>query len=151
MIHYDALILNRLLRLLPDVQTEQVAVFTGRAAGMDYIIENVIAADNECSDRSKFFISNCQIGRIMQKAGQSGQMVLGVVHTHPAGHPAAPSQADLANCLHAVNAVYHPASGRITFFNAGGIMHTEMIQREPVGIFIPGFQVAEKQWVLLTQ
>jgi proteasome lid subunit RPN8/RPN11 len=142
MIHYDARILVRLSRLLPDIQTEQVAVFTGRAAGHDYMIDNILLAVNECTDRSKFFISNRQIGRIMQRAGRSGQILLGVVHTHPAEQASNPSQADLTNCLHAVNAVYHPASGRLTFFNSSGIIHAEMIQTAPVGIFSPGFSSA---------
>jgi proteasome lid subunit RPN8/RPN11 len=143
MIRYNPKILRRLSRLLSDVQIEQVAVFIGQIDGNDFYVEDVLSAVNEsCDTCTSFFVSNHQIGQLMIKAQRRGSMFLGIVHTHLRHHPAAPSQADFGNCKHAVNAVFHPSSGRLTFFDNNGVTLIQTIDTAPVRVFLPGLSSA---------
>jgi proteasome lid subunit RPN8/RPN11 len=143
MIAYDPIIIKRLPRLLTDTRHEEVAAFVGRAVGEDYYVEDVLPAVNECSDsRNHFFISNRQVSRLMVKAQRRGLMLLGIIHTHPDEVPPSPSQADVTNCQYAVNAVFQPSRGQLTFFDSSGVIFTRFIDTTPVRVFVPRFSGA---------
>lgn len=142
MIYYDESFYDLLPGLFSQADLEQVAVLTGQPDGIHYRIKGLIPAVNECCDpENRFFISNRQLQQMAGIRLQPGEQILGILHTHPSHLPAAPSQADLENCRHPVNAVYHSSSRRLVFFDVRGPMasacerHTTLVRRLP--IFVP--------------
>lgn len=128
MIHYKYNTLVKLTHLLWDDRCEQVACLIGERNGDDFFITDVIPARNEdCRPADEFFISGAQMSAHAQEAHRRGGMLLGVAHSHLPNHPSVPSEADIHYCRHALNAVYHPSTNTLTWFNAHGELKHETV------------------------
>jgi len=135
MIRCSNALLIKLSLLLSDRKVERVAVFIGKKVGSDYVVTDVLPARNEDLDpENKFFVSNRQLSRVMSRAQQKGCLVLGIAHSHPAHHPPLPSIADFNHTYYAVNAVYHPATRSLTWFNQRGELTQQLIH---AALFFP--------------
>lgn len=128
MVHCSTKMLIKLSFYLSDRKVERVVVLIGKKTGRGYEVMDVLRANNEDHDpANKFFISNRQLNRLEAQASQKGYSVIGIAHSHPAHHPVLPSIADVQYCAHAVNAVYHPATRSLTWFNKMGELVQERV------------------------
>lgn len=119
---------------MADRKIERVAALIGKRVGDDYVVLDVLPARNEDQDpENKFFVSNQQLDRLILRAQKKGYLLLGIAHSHPAHHPELPSLADMHHCRHAVNAVYHPSTRSLTWFNNQGELNRQAVST--FGIF----------------
>ena len=133
MIKCDEAVLRKLASYLGDQRSEHVACLVGIKSGEEYYILDVLPARNEdYRPTEEFFVSGRQMSAISKEAQRRGYSVLGVAHSHMPYHPSIPSQADINCCRHPVNAVYHPATSALTWFNGHGPIKREFL------IFLPG-------------
>jgi proteasome lid subunit RPN8/RPN11 len=127
MIHCSQRIKSRLTALLWDDQIERVACLIGSIDGDDFIVADVLPAQNEdYKPAEEFYISGQQMSRLAGEAQRRGYMLIGVAHSHLPHHPAVPSEADIRYCRHVVNVMYHPASQTLSWFNASGELWREL-------------------------
>ena len=132
MIHCELKILSKLTRCLSGSSIEQVAALIGRQEGDDYIVMGVLSATNEDEDPAeKFYVSKAQLEKLAVQASQKGCFLLGIAHSHLPHHPAYPSMADIRYCRHMVNAVYHPTSHSLTWFNNKGALASLSLEQRP--------------------
>ncbi|MDD5371677.1 MAG: Mov34/MPN/PAD-1 family protein [Anaerolineaceae bacterium] len=128
MIHYKQNILSKLTSILWDDQYERVACLIGEKIGDDFLVTDVIPARNEdYRPAEEFFISGMQMRSHVMEAERRGSTLLGVAHSHLPHHPSVPSEADIHYCRHALNAVYHPSTDTLTWFNAKGELKQETV------------------------
>ncbi len=128
MIHCSERIKIKLTHLLQDNQAERVAGLIGKIQGNDYIVCDALPARNEDSrPAEEFYISASQMARLALEAQRQGLILLGVAHSHLAHHPSFPSEADIRYCRHAVNAMYHPASATLCWFDSSGELWRERL------------------------
>jgi proteasome lid subunit RPN8/RPN11 len=128
MIKYDETVLNKLAQHLGDPRSERVACLIGYKAEEDYFITDIIPARNEdYHPTEEFYISGRQMSAINKEAQRRGYIILGVAHSHLPHHPSVPSQADVDCCRHPVNAVYHPTTSALTWFNTNGQIKREFL------------------------
>jgi proteasome lid subunit RPN8/RPN11 len=121
MIHCDPAFYIKLSFYLADDKVEQVVALIGKMVGEDYYVTDVIPARNEDPDPANmFYVSNQQVHNLMVEANRKGCTILGFAHSHPSHHPSTPSVADIRFCRHNVNAVYHPSTHYLTWFNDTG-------------------------------
>jgi proteasome lid subunit RPN8/RPN11 len=129
MIHCTPNVLVRLSQKLSDRKVECVAALIGKKIGSDYYVTEILTAQNEDADPEKrFFISLRQMALLAAQAERKGCMILGIAHSHPGSLPVSPSTADILNCRHAVNAVYHPDTCSLTWFNSQGEAGCQVVQ-----------------------
>jgi proteasome lid subunit RPN8/RPN11 len=128
MIKYDETVLNKLTQLLGDQRSERVACLVGKKSGEDFVILDILPARNEdYRPTEEFYVSGQQMSAISKEAQRRGYSVLGVAHSHMPHHPSVPSQADIQCCRHPVNAVYHPTTSALTWFNSNGQIKREFL------------------------
>lgn len=128
MIKYDETILEKLAQLLGDQRSEHVACLVGRRSGEDFFVQDILPARNEdYRPTEEFFVSGRQMSAISREAQRRGYTVLGVAHSHMPHHPSMPSQADIDCCRHPLNAVYHPTTSALTWFNSNGQIKREFL------------------------
>lgn len=129
MIHCTPNVLIRLSQKLSDRKVECVAALIGKKVGSDYYVTEILTARNEDADPDKrFFVSIRQMSQLTVQAQRKGCMILGIAHSHPGSLPVSPSTADILNCRHAVNAVYHPETRSVTWFNSQGETACQVVQ-----------------------
>jgi proteasome lid subunit RPN8/RPN11 len=128
MIHCEAKLLVKLTRHLSSSKIEQVVALVGRKEGEDFYVLDVLPAKNEDEDPSeKFYISKAQLEALTSEAYRKGFSLLGIAHSHLPHHPAYPSMADIRFCRHMVNAVYHPTTRSLTWFDQKGAIAQQSI------------------------
>jgi proteasome lid subunit RPN8/RPN11 len=139
MIYCEPKLLDKLTRCLSGTKTEQVAALIGNKDGDDFFVVDVLPGKNEDEDPSeKFYISRVQLEKMTAEALRQGYSLLGIAHSHLPHHPSNPSLADIRYCRHMVNAVYHPTSRSLTWFNNHGAISCQSITPRPR--MIPGMQ-----------
>lgn len=130
MIHCEPKILTKLARYLSDTAFEKVAALIGRKEGDDFFVLGVLPATNEDEDPAeKFYVSKGQLEKLAREASLKDCSLLGIAHSHLPHHPALPSTADIRYCRHLVNAVYHPTSQSLTWFNSQGPLASQSLKR----------------------
>ena len=128
MIHCEQAFYIKLSYYLADHEVERVAALIGKKVGDDYFVTDVLPAQNEDRDPANmFFVSNRQVHHLMLQASQQGEMLLGFAHSHPSHHPSNPSMADIRACRHNINAVYHPATQSLIWFNGAGEIASQAV------------------------
>jgi proteasome lid subunit RPN8/RPN11 len=136
MIHCTPNIMVRLSQKLSDRKVECVAALIGKKVGSDYYVTDLLSARNEDADPEKrFFVSMRQMSHLADQAQRKDCIILGIAHSHPGELPVTPSTADILNCRYAVNAVYHPETRSLTWFNSQGETGCQVVQppvRQPV-------------------
>ena len=119
---------HKLTDLLWDDHIERVAGMIGTIEGNDYIVRDVLPARNEDYRPSEeFYISGGQMAQLAREAQRRGFILLGVAHSHLPHHPSVPSEADIHYCRHAVNAMFHPASSTLSWFDSTGELRRERL------------------------
>lgn len=141
MIHCETNLLVKLAHHLSGAQTEKVAALIGRKEGEDYYVLDILPAKNEDEDPvEKFYVSKAQLEKLTCDAYQQGCSLLGIAHSHLAHHPLYPSMADVRYCRHGVNAVYHPKSRTLTWFNSKGAISHQLVDPRPRVRIFQGMQ-----------
>jgi proteasome lid subunit RPN8/RPN11 len=134
---------SKLTHLLWDDQIERVACLIGKIEGGEFVVCDVIPARNEdLKPAEEFYISANQMVRLSIEAQRRGLILLGVAHSHLPHHPSVPSEADIHYCRHAVNAMYHPATATLSWFDSTGELWRERMAvpaRAPARIPAPAF------------
>jgi proteasome lid subunit RPN8/RPN11 len=141
MIHCETKLLVKLARYLSGSQIEQVAALIGRKEGEDYFVLDILPAQNEDEDPvEKFYISKTQLEKLSGDAHRQGCTLLGIAHSHLPHHPAYPSMADVRYCRHGINAVYHPMTQTLTWFNNKGALSRQLVDQRPRVRIFQGMQ-----------
>lgn len=124
MIECPPSVLERIPDMLHDAEVERVAVFVGHRDGADVTIVDIWKAENNHRDPlSAFAIGREQWHALQRRARAAGMGIVGIVHSHPHGHPDEASPDDVrfaARTPWAARAVYHSPTGQLIWYDRGG-------------------------------
>jgi proteasome lid subunit RPN8/RPN11 len=139
MIQCNDRVKNKIASLLWDDRVERVACLIGKIEWEQTFVLDVLPARNEDDKPAEeFFISARQMERLAGEAQRRGCILIGVAHSHLPHHPSYPSKADITYCRHAVNVMYHAASGTLSWFNPSGeLWHEALVDDRAVPAAAP--------------
>jgi len=128
-----ALIKAQIPALLWDIEQERVAILAGHANDGTVHIAAILEAENMHHDpHNHFALKSAQWKRLKREAERKGLQIVGLVHSHPEGHPAEASSQDLAIAKRwravIVGAVFHSLTGQLIWYNGDGEISREALR-----------------------